>query len=77
MEKREDKTWAGGANPNAGPLGNQVGVLGLERCDTVIIYIYIYIYKREGKADVFSSLRDDASSSLLSQISSDLNGVEN
>jgi hypothetical protein len=44
MEKREDKTWAGGANPNAGPLGNQVGVLGLERCDTVIIYIYIYIY---------------------------------
>jgi hypothetical protein len=54
MEKREDKTWAGGANPNAGPLGNQVGVLGLERCDTVIIYRYIYIKKgREGRRVLF------------------------
>jgi hypothetical protein len=52
MEKREDKTWAGGANPNAGPLGNQVGVLGLERCDTVIIYIYI-----KGKGRQTCSLR--------------------
>jgi hypothetical protein len=54
MEKREDKTWAGGANPNAGPLGNQVGVLGLERCDTVIIYIYIY---KKGKGRQTCSLR--------------------
>jgi hypothetical protein len=43
MEKKRIKLGLGHANPNAGPRGNQVGVLGLERCDTVIVFFNIYI----------------------------------